>query len=43
MSLLDEPGRLEKMSAAARAFAHPGAARRTADVLESFAAKKGAA
>jgi UDP-N-acetylglucosamine--N-acetylmuramyl-(pentapeptide) pyrophosphoryl-undecaprenol N-acetylglucosamine transferase len=43
MSLLDEPGRLEKMSAAARAFAHPGAARRAADILESFAAKKGAA
>jgi UDP-N-acetylglucosamine--N-acetylmuramyl-(pentapeptide) pyrophosphoryl-undecaprenol N-acetylglucosamine transferase len=43
ISLLDEPGRLEKMSAAARAFAHPGAARRAADVLESFAAKKGAA
>lgn len=42
-SLLAEPGRLEKMSAAARAFAHPGAARRAADVLESLAAKKGAA
>jgi UDP-N-acetylglucosamine--N-acetylmuramyl-(pentapeptide) pyrophosphoryl-undecaprenol N-acetylglucosamine transferase len=43
MSLLEEPGRLEKMSVAARAFAHPGAARRAADVLESLVAKKGAA
>jgi UDP-N-acetylglucosamine--N-acetylmuramyl-(pentapeptide) pyrophosphoryl-undecaprenol N-acetylglucosamine transferase len=43
MSLLEEPGRLEKMSAAARSFAHPGAARRAAEVLESFAARKGAA
>ncbi|MEI9811303.1 MAG: UDP-N-acetylglucosamine--N-acetylmuramyl-(pentapeptide) pyrophosphoryl-undecaprenol N-acetylglucosamine transferase [Acidobacteriota bacterium] len=40
-SLLDEPGRLEKMSAAARAFARPGAARRAADVL--LVAQKGAA
>jgi UDP-N-acetylglucosamine--N-acetylmuramyl-(pentapeptide) pyrophosphoryl-undecaprenol N-acetylglucosamine transferase len=43
LSMLNEPGRLEKMSAAARAFAHPGAARRAADILENLAAKKGAA
>jgi UDP-N-acetylglucosamine--N-acetylmuramyl-(pentapeptide) pyrophosphoryl-undecaprenol N-acetylglucosamine transferase len=30
------PGLLEKMGAAARAFAKPGAAKRAADVLESF-------
>ena len=41
LSLLDERGRLEKMSAAARAFAKPDAARRAADVLESFAETKG--
>jgi UDP-N-acetylglucosamine--N-acetylmuramyl-(pentapeptide) pyrophosphoryl-undecaprenol N-acetylglucosamine transferase len=34
--LLAEPKRLEKMAAAARTFAKPGAARRAADVLESF-------
>ena len=31
-----EPGLLEEMGAAARAFAKPGAARRAAEVLESF-------
>lgn len=36
LSLLDEPGRLGKMSAAARTFAKPDAARRAADVLESL-------
>ncbi len=36
-SLLSEPARLERMSAAARTFAKPDAARRAADVLESFA------
>jgi UDP-N-acetylglucosamine--N-acetylmuramyl-(pentapeptide) pyrophosphoryl-undecaprenol N-acetylglucosamine transferase len=41
-SLLDEPGRLEKMSAAARTFAKPDAARRAADVLESFVNAKDA-
>jgi UDP-N-acetylglucosamine--N-acetylmuramyl-(pentapeptide) pyrophosphoryl-undecaprenol N-acetylglucosamine transferase len=40
-SLLAEPGRLEKMSTAARTFARPDAARRAADVLESFAAPRG--
>jgi UDP-N-acetylglucosamine--N-acetylmuramyl-(pentapeptide) pyrophosphoryl-undecaprenol N-acetylglucosamine transferase len=35
-SLLDEPGCLERMSAAARTFAKPDAARRAADVLESL-------
>ncbi|MEO5925199.1 MAG: undecaprenyldiphospho-muramoylpentapeptide beta-N-acetylglucosaminyltransferase [Bryobacteraceae bacterium] len=41
LSLLNEHGRLEKMSAAARTFAKPDAARRAADVLESFVAAKG--
>jgi UDP-N-acetylglucosamine--N-acetylmuramyl-(pentapeptide) pyrophosphoryl-undecaprenol N-acetylglucosamine transferase len=40
-SLLKEPARLEKMSAAARAFARPDAARRAADVLESLVVSKG--
>ncbi len=40
-SLLSEPARLEKMSAAARAFAKPGAARRAAEVLEEFAGLRG--
>lgn len=35
-SLLAEPGRLEKMSTAARTFAKPNAARCAADVLESL-------
>jgi UDP-N-acetylglucosamine--N-acetylmuramyl-(pentapeptide) pyrophosphoryl-undecaprenol N-acetylglucosamine transferase len=34
--LIESPGLLEEMSAAARAFAKPGAARRAADVLESL-------
>ena len=34
--LTSEPGLLEKMGQAARAMARPGAARRAADVLESF-------
>ena len=34
--LANEPGLLEKMGAAARAFAKPGAARRAADALEEF-------
>lgn len=34
--LTAEPGRLEKMSEAARKFARPGAARRAAEILESF-------
>jgi UDP-N-acetylglucosamine--N-acetylmuramyl-(pentapeptide) pyrophosphoryl-undecaprenol N-acetylglucosamine transferase len=34
--LANEPGSLEKMSAAAKAFARPGAAKRAADVLEEF-------
>lgn len=38
--LLTEPGRMEKMSAAARAFAKPDAARRAAEVLEHFAISK---
>ena len=37
--LIETPGLLEKMGAAARAFAKPGAARRAADVLESVAAR----
>lgn len=41
-SLLAEPAKLEKMSIAARAFAKPDAARKAADVLESFAPKDGA-
>lgn len=36
IKLLDTGGRLEAMGKAARAFARPGAARRAADVLESF-------
>jgi UDP-N-acetylglucosamine--N-acetylmuramyl-(pentapeptide) pyrophosphoryl-undecaprenol N-acetylglucosamine transferase len=36
--LIESPGLLEKMGAAARAFAKPGAARRAADLLESVAA-----
>ena len=36
MRLSAEPGLLEKMGQAARAFARPGAAQRAADVLESF-------
>lgn len=40
-SLLREPGRLEKMSTAARTFAKPDAARRAASILESFAAVRG--
>ncbi len=35
--LAQEPGRLEKMGAAAREFARPGAARRAAEILESYA------
>ena len=35
--LVDGPGTLERMGAAARALAHPGAARRAADVLEEVA------
>ena len=38
MRLIESPGLLEEMAAAARAFAKPGAARRAADVLESVAA-----
>jgi len=34
--LTNEPGLLEKMGAAAKAFAKPGAAKRAADVLEEF-------
>ena len=37
--LIDTPDLLEKMGAAARAFAKPSAARRAADVLESVAAR----
>jgi UDP-N-acetylglucosamine:LPS N-acetylglucosamine transferase len=37
--LIETPGLLEKMGAAAKAFAKPGAARRAADVLESVAAR----
>ncbi len=36
-TLVAEPGRLERMGAAARRFARPGAARRAADVLEEVA------
>ena len=36
LRLAREPGLLEKMGEAARSFAKPGAARRAADVLESF-------
>lgn len=36
MQLAGEPGLLEKMGKAARAFARPGAAERAADVLEGF-------
>ncbi len=39
MQLIETPGLLEQMGAAARAFAKPGAARRAADVLESVAAR----
>jgi len=34
--LATEPGQLEKMGEAARTFAHPGAAQRAADILETF-------
>ena len=34
--LIKTPGLLEKMGAAAKPFAKPGAARRAADVLEEF-------
>lgn len=37
IKLLDNPRRLEDMGKAARAFAKPGAARRAAEILESFA------
>jgi UDP-N-acetylglucosamine--N-acetylmuramyl-(pentapeptide) pyrophosphoryl-undecaprenol N-acetylglucosamine transferase len=40
-SLLGEAGRLEKMSAAARSFAKPDAARKAAGVLESLIVAKG--
>ena len=36
--LAEEPGRLQKMGAAARGFAKPGAAQRACQVLEGFAA-----
>lgn len=36
--MASEPGRLEQMGAAARAFAKPGAARRAAEVLEALIA-----
>jgi UDP-N-acetylglucosamine--N-acetylmuramyl-(pentapeptide) pyrophosphoryl-undecaprenol N-acetylglucosamine transferase len=36
-TLAAEPGRLERMGAAARRFARPGAARRAADILEEVA------
>ena len=36
MELASTPGLLEKMGEAARAFAKPGAAKRAADILESF-------
>ncbi|HEX5430512.1 MAG TPA: undecaprenyldiphospho-muramoylpentapeptide beta-N-acetylglucosaminyltransferase [Bryobacteraceae bacterium] len=39
MQLAGAPGRLEEMGKAARAFAHPGAARRAADILESFSVR----
>jgi UDP-N-acetylglucosamine:LPS N-acetylglucosamine transferase len=35
--LASAPGTMERMGAAARALAHPGAARRAADVLEEVA------
>jgi UDP-N-acetylglucosamine--N-acetylmuramyl-(pentapeptide) pyrophosphoryl-undecaprenol N-acetylglucosamine transferase len=40
-SIVNESGRLAKMSLAARTFAKPDAARRASDVLESLAAQKG--
>jgi UDP-N-acetylglucosamine--N-acetylmuramyl-(pentapeptide) pyrophosphoryl-undecaprenol N-acetylglucosamine transferase len=40
-SLWNEAGRLEKMSAAARSFAKPDAARRAADILESLVLARG--
>ncbi|MGD1091567.1 MAG: undecaprenyldiphospho-muramoylpentapeptide beta-N-acetylglucosaminyltransferase [Bryobacteraceae bacterium] len=40
MELSFTPGLFEKMSEAARAFAKPGAAKRAADILESFAAAR---
>jgi UDP-N-acetylglucosamine--N-acetylmuramyl-(pentapeptide) pyrophosphoryl-undecaprenol N-acetylglucosamine transferase len=36
MSMVGEPGLLEKMGSAARSLARPGAAQRAADVLEGF-------
>jgi UDP-N-acetylglucosamine:LPS N-acetylglucosamine transferase len=36
MQLAAEPGRLEEMGRAAKAFARPGAARRAAEILESL-------
>ncbi len=42
VALAGDPGRLEKMAAAARTFAKPDAARRAADVLESFILGEGA-
>jgi UDP-N-acetylglucosamine--N-acetylmuramyl-(pentapeptide) pyrophosphoryl-undecaprenol N-acetylglucosamine transferase len=38
--LLKNPERLQEMSAAARAFAKPGAASRAADLLESLASAR---
>ena len=40
MELACTPGLLENMGDAARAFAKPGAAKRAADILESFAAAR---
>jgi UDP-N-acetylglucosamine--N-acetylmuramyl-(pentapeptide) pyrophosphoryl-undecaprenol N-acetylglucosamine transferase len=37
LRLADDPGALPRMAAAARALAKPGAARRAAEILESFA------
>ena len=42
LALIDHPAQLEQMGAAARTFARPGAARRAADVLETFSTEKGA-
>jgi len=41
MELASQPGKLERMSEAARSLARPGAAARAADIVEELAARRG--